>query len=206
MERLTSSDDMAACAISIATNIAPKLILLLALVFIAYTAVAKTIYQYQDKQGHPVYTDEFHPGAMRLQLGVTGLYDATTETATSESIASEIGATKAKKPDTQPAILQFKTIQYQIAIISPKPDQAIRQNQGNVNIKLLVKPKLLIGDKIQVVLDGKVIDKTMSKTDITLKNIDRGTHRLRINIINEHGEIMISSHEITFHLLRFHVR
>lgn len=177
-------------------------ILCLALSFNANNASAKTIYQYQDPQGHPVYTDQFHHGAKRMQLGDLGLDAIATNK--SSSAANDLSTTRTSQPKLK--LLRFKTIQYEVTIISPKPNQAIRQNQGNVNISLIVKPKLLSGDKIQVVLDGKVVGKPSIKQHITLKNIDRGTHRLKINIINEQGEIMISSQEITFHLLRFHVQ
>ncbi|VAW88083.1 hypothetical protein MNBD_GAMMA18-1453 [hydrothermal vent metagenome] len=112
-----------------------------------------------------------------------------------------------RKPDTKLATKQAKkakeTRYTQLTIAQPQDDAAIRSNNGQLTVTLVVTPPLdtKAGHKIELILDGSKIA-TSDGSSITLANLNRGTHSLEAKIINKKGEMLIASPSQTFHLLR----
>ena len=93
-----------------------------------------------------------------------------------------------------------------IAITSPAHDSTLRDNAGNVAIKVALDPPLLIkaGHQIAIYLDGTQIAESSTDT-LTLNNVDRGTHTLNASVTKQ-GQALITSPTITFHLQRVNSR
>ena len=99
-----------------------------------------------------------------------------------------------------------KKIDYELTIVAPTDDQSIRSNNGNVAFTASLSPSQLIeGQRISWSLDGQEIPK-FNGLVAKMKNVDRGTHELQVNIVDDKGGIIASSETITFHLLRVSVR
>lgn len=88
-------------------------------------------------------------------------------------------------------------------ITSPKEDQAIRSNNGQLTITLDVQPPLDVasGHQIRIVIDDEIVGVGQSSS-ITLSEVYRGTHVLYAEIIDSQENIIQSSPSVTFHLLR----
>lgn len=86
-------------------------------------------------------------------------------------------------------------------ITSPDDDAAIRDNAGNVNVDLSLKPALRSGDEIDLLLDGQSVGGG-KKTAITLTQMDRGTHSLQAVVKDSSGKVVARSNTVTFTLQR----
>lgn len=88
-----------------------------------------------------------------------------------------------------------------LAITTPADDAPVRENAGNVNIMARVDPELRIGHKIRILLDGSP-EQAGAQNAFILPNVDRGTHTLHAEVIDDAGNVLISSSPTTFHLQR----
>jgi hypothetical protein len=86
-------------------------------------------------------------------------------------------------------------------ISAPSNDEAVRENAGNVNVVAEVSPELQIGHRVRILLDGKP-EQAAAQTVFMLPNVDRGTHSVQAEVIDDSGKVLISSAPTTFHLQR----
>lgn len=89
-----------------------------------------------------------------------------------------------------------------LQIIAPAQDGTIRDNNGTVNITIVLVPFLKSNNQIAIFLDGKQIGEPQATSQFILQNVDRGTHTLLAKVINNKGVILQQSNEVTFHLHR----
>ena len=166
--------------------------LLIMLIFLVCTATgAQEIYRTVDQNGNVVFSDVPTKGSEKIKL---------KETTTIKSLASEPSSLVTAPDPKQTASIPYKSI----SITAPANDEAIRDNAGNVSIKVALEPALRPGHQVVVYLDGK--ETTGGSSNVfNLENIDRGTHQLRASVKDPDGHIVISSKSTTFHLLRHSV-
>lgn len=89
----------------------------------------------------------------------------------------------------------------QVTLINLANDQTIRNNQGNFTIKVELTRKAHIGEQLQLLLDGTNYNAPQTQTQWQLKNIDRGTHTLQIQVVKS-GKVIALSDLTTVHLHR----
>ena len=89
-----------------------------------------------------------------------------------------------------------------LEIVSPADDEPIRENAGNITVITNLNPRLQRGHVARLLMDGDVVQEG-PQASFSLANVDRGTHTISVEIVNESGEVLIRSGESTFHLLRF---
>lgn len=170
-------------------------LLIISLLFFSPLLAAGELFKYVNSEGVTVYTDE-QPFKDAKALKLKPLQ--TTR---------PIKAIKKKpKPKYYPDPAEAKVTLYKRFSISlPIANTAMRDNAGNVQIKLKLQPKLntKIGDRIDYYLDGKLVKKGSSSSTLTLKNVDRGEHRIKAIIKNKKGKKLKSTKTIKFTLLRF---
>jgi len=87
-------------------------------------------------------------------------------------------------------------------VVFPAHDAAVRSNAGDLTVKAHVEPALAQGHRLQLLLDGVPLGVAQRVPEFPLQNIDRGTHRLQIRIIDEAGETVFTGAASTFHLMR----
>ena len=86
-------------------------------------------------------------------------------------------------------------------VSSPGPDETIRDNGGVVKIALSVSPDLSYDHLVEIKLDGKGLGSGRA-TNITLTNVDRGTHSVQGVIKDKSGNTISTTPAVTFHLKR----
>ena len=99
---------------------------------------------------------------------------------------------------------QSQTTTYtKLEITEPADNSTIRDNAGQVNIKLALEPALqdAQGDAIAILLDGKEIGQGKT-TALSVSNVDRGAHTLQALVKNADGSTLIESSSVTFNLIR----
>lgn len=90
-------------------------------------------------------------------------------------------------------------------IISPVRDQAIRANDGNVTVHLMLQPGLRTGHTIALLIDGEDGSNTSIAEDmsVVLGNLSRGLHTIEAMVIGAGGNELIRTESVSFHVLRF---
>jgi hypothetical protein len=89
-----------------------------------------------------------------------------------------------------------------ISVIAPAYDEGVRENSGTVTVVMGVDPGLRPGDVIEVLLDGQPVA-TAGGNQVTLSEVERGTHSLLARVVDPGGAVMIESEVSTFHMLRY---
>jgi len=89
-----------------------------------------------------------------------------------------------------------------LTIIKPKSEENVRDNQGNVEVILTLKPNLntTVDHKIQILLDGQVHGEPADSLEQSLKGVERGKHTVTAQVINEQGRVLIKSRPVSFYL------
>ena len=92
----------------------------------------------------------------------------------------------------------YKTLE----IVSPADDEPVRENAGNITIVTNLNPRLQRGHRVRLMMDGAVVQEG-SQASFDLANVDRGTHTIAVEIVDERGQVLIRSEQSTFHMLRY---
>ena len=97
-----------------------------------------------------------------------------------------------------------QSIYSQLAIIKPSHDDMVRDNAGNVEIKIAITPALhtVHGHQLVLYLDDIRVAHGSTPT-LQLTNIDRGTHTLRAQIETVQGGLVQAAPIVHFHLQRY---
>lgn len=145
------------------------------------------IYKSIDADGNPVFSDTPKPGATKITLPPPATYTPVPLPTT---------GTTANKP----AAANYTTLR----ISKPSPGETIRDNTGAAVIGIEVVPGLNLqaGHKLVVELDGNNLSSNDNATQISVSNLDRGTHTVKALIMDAAGQVQISSESITFYMKR----
>ena len=164
------------------------------------TMVQAEVYRSVDKDGNVIFSDTPSPNSKRIRVAPVQTYSAPKPAQKVEKPATGAGAAPAdaeKKPK--------KVVRYKLSIVSPKNDETVRQNAGNLNVTVSVKPGLQKGDLIQFSLNGKPFGKPTATTSTTMPFVDRGTHSIGAKIVTAGGRTKATASPVTVHLKRFFI-
>lgn len=151
----------------------------------AFQSPAK-IYVWRNEQGVLVFSDTPRPGAEEVKTKPGNVIESATSVDT-------------KVLDINPQ--QFEET-YQVVINNPQNNATIRDNTGSIYISGGIKPQFRQGFKVQLYLDGKAYKKPQIHSMFSLRNIDRGEHKIKMDLLNEKGKVIASSESVTFYMHR----
>jgi hypothetical protein len=105
-------------------------------------------------------------------------------------------------PPPGPANKAVFTVYNTLTIIKPTPGENVRDNQGNIEVTLMLKPDLTTteGHRIQVLLDGQAQGEPSDSLQQSLTGVERGKHTVVARVINERGRTLIKSRPVNFYL------
>jgi hypothetical protein len=149
------------------------------------------MYKWEDADGNIHYTDQ-PPSekAEELSLPPVNSYTAPVQPSEEQDMAEVL-------PDEVPA--QANITYDTLTITRPKMNETIRNSDGTVSVAYTLTPGVLNqGDQYQLVLDGRV----KKGATATLSNVDRGSHTVKVQIVNADGVVQIRSQAVIFHLHR----
>ncbi len=88
-----------------------------------------------------------------------------------------------------------------IDIAQPANGETVFNNEGDVEVKIVVRPALraAAGDRIALAVDGEVAS-TQAQGRFALIGIARGTHTLQARVVDRAGDTLLASAPLTFHL------
>lgn len=161
------------------------ILLITAIAAPTYGSSAK-VYVWRDEAGVLVFSDTPRPGAEEVKTKEGNVIEASTKLETSVL-------------DIKPQVIEET---YQVEINHPKNSSTIRDNTGSVYISGSIKPIFKPGLRIQLILDNKPHLAPQTHTMFSLKNIDRGEHQIKMQLLNEKGKVIALSEPITFYMHR----
>lgn len=162
-----------------------KLLLLVLSFTYSVSGLAETVYKTRNAEGNIIYSDVPSEDAEELEL----------------EEAQTINIPLPKGFDNRPVtkLTPVETSYTLLEITSPENDATIRSNEGIVNINVEIKPVLDEKHMIDFLLDGKKVSSGRS-LQLSLQNIDRGTHSVTVLVKNEKDKIIKQSSKLVFHL------
>ncbi|WP_313304110.1 DUF4124 domain-containing protein [Stutzerimonas balearica] len=150
------------------------------LALLALQAHGSEIYKYTDAQGNTVFTNQQPENvqAQPVELPPANTVDIRTP----------------EPPPPLPGEAQQNGQPYRHLAIAGIPDeQALRANNGTFVVSAELDPPLQPSHRLRFVLDGIPQAEPSQATSLQLNNIDRGQHRLEVQILQ--GERVIQRSE-----------
>ncbi|MCO8310514.1 DUF4124 domain-containing protein [Pseudomonas mandelii] len=159
---------------------------LLVACLISLPAMAE-VFTYIDAQGNRVFTDQ--PGtrnAKRVPLATSNRMSANP------SGAAPMTATKTKP------LFHYDMLR----VLVPDPDATIRSTAGELIVSVTSEPGLQQGHRYRLLLDGQPTAEPGPSPVFALSNIDRGSHHLSVEILDEQGRTVERTANQPFHMQR----
>ena len=161
-------------------------------VFILWVAAAMSqaaeVYKIVDADGNITYTDQ--PGASAAErLNLPQINQTTAP---------------AKRAEDKPAAeTEANFAGYSSARISSPEDQAvILHNQVNIIVQLVLEPQLQPGHLVQFSVNGVAQGLPVSATAYQLDNIERGSHRIGVAVVNGRNRTLIVAKPVIVNVKR----
>jgi hypothetical protein len=160
--------------------------LLIACLFAA--PASAEVFTYLDAQGNRVFTDQPKPGnAKRVPLA----------TSNRMSVPQTAPAAAKKKPKKEP-LFRYDMLR----VLVPEPDATVRSTAGEIIVSVTSEPGLQRGHRYRLLLDGQATAEPGLSPVFPLTNIDRGTHQLSVEILDEQGRTVERTANQPFHMQR----
>jgi len=170
---------------------------LLIFAFANAEAAESRIFKTVDEDGNVVFTD-IPP--REVDSGEQIVVETPNSFAIEEAIGPREDWVVEPSEEGEEVAFSYKSL----VIASPTDDEAVRENAGNVSVVAVVNPRLQRGHRIRLMMDGQQIQEGI-QSSFHLENVDRGTHNLTMEIIDDSGRVLISSGNTTFHLQRYRI-
>lgn len=174
------------------------LLLLAALVAWTGSAFAQQIYKTVDENGNVVFTD-IPP--RDDEVGEQIVVEQPNSFSVDEAVGDRSQWIVEPDADEDADAEEPRERYLSLAIVSPADDEAIRENAGNITIVTEPTPHLKVGHRMRLIMDGQQVQEGR-QAQFKLENVDRGTHTIATEILDEQGRVLIRSAPSTFHMLR----
>ncbi len=176
-----------------------RFIFLTALLLVSPWVVAQEVYRSVDSAGVPLFSDRKQAGAEKLDI-------------------EPLPTVKLRAPESRPeagpdpgalARQRGGTPSYSKVIIEkPLNDSVVWATGGPLAVLVSTEPPFSnsSGHAIGLRLDGELTDVRSQLGNITLNDVDRGTHTLQAVILDASGQVIAQSEPVTFHLKRHFIQ
>jgi hypothetical protein len=161
---------------------------LLILLLLAPAVASAEIYRWVDAEGAVSYSDRPQPGA--APVGLPGKPRAPNSAPKSDN-----PATAAPSAET-PLLGPYRSFE----IVSPEANQTVRQDDGKLPVSLIVDPPLIVGHRVELVVDGAPISVDKAGTQLVLTGVTYGSHRAQAQIRDAENAVVARTAPVAFHL------
>jgi hypothetical protein len=144
------------------------------------------IYVWRNADGILVFSDTPKPGAEQMSTKQGNVIQSTT-------------SIEIKALDITP---QEVSEQFEVGITIPKNNATIRDNTGSIYISGTIKPRFKSDLNVQLMLNEKPHGKPQKNATFSLRNIDRGEHKIKMLLLDDKGKVIASSEPVTFYMHR----
>lgn len=146
------------------------------------------IYVWRDESGDLVFSDSPDPGAEVMAEEI--------EIQNKQTIISSVNTSVL---DITPRVVEEE---YQVEISQPEDHATIRDNSGSIYISGRVAPVFKRGYKVRLMINGAQHGEDQTRSVFILRDVDRGEHKIKLELINNQGKVIASSKERTVYLHR----
>lgn len=160
-------------------------ILIISLAIPIHASTAK-IYVWRNEQGVLVFSDTPKSGAEEVETKAGNVIQSSTK------VETEV-------LDINP---QVSEAAYEVIINTPLNNATIRDNTGSIYISGGIVPSFKLNFSVQLYLDGKPHLAPQKHAMYSLRNIDRGEHKIKMDLLDEEGKVIASSKSVTFYMHR----
>lgn len=163
-----------------------KLFLIVLVIFCSSAAAA--VYKWVDQSGMVHYSDQpDEVGAEKIVLPESSVYSP-------RPISTSTAGGRGKK--SQNSLAGYTAF----SIVAPSNRSTIRS--GSVQVVFQVSPRLQRGHYIQVILNGRIMDRRLTGSTLFLEGLDRGSYMVHATVHNAVGLMQIRSNIIQFFVHR----
>jgi hypothetical protein len=154
--------------------------------------VSAAVYKTVDEQGNVVYTDEPVGNGEPIKLPPLSTVPPP------KYMASPASGKPSEDAGGEAAGYEG------LAIVAPIQDETLRDNTGNVVVRVSIKPDLNkpAGHRLQYFLDGQKHGELSAADQAIFPNVDRGAHTAEVAIVDAMGKELKRSASVRFHLHR----
>ena len=92
--------------------------------------------------------------------------------------------------------------QLTVEIIKPAQEETIRDNTGSVYINGVIRPSFKRGMNVVLKFDDKKVAGPQKSGVFILRDVDRGEHRVQLEVWNDSGKVIAVSKSVTFYVHR----
>lgn len=168
-----------------------KFVLLLLMMVCTANVIAadkKKIYVWRNAEGVLVFSDSPKPNVETDTIDVS-----KTPNIIKSVDASILSGDKSK---------QDKENQVSVEIVKPLHEATIRDNTGSIYINGVIKPSFKRGMNVVLKFDDKKVAGPQKSAVFIMRNVDRGEHRVQLEVWNDSGKVIAVSKPITIYLHR----
>ncbi|UTW44298.1 DUF4124 domain-containing protein [bacterium SCSIO 12696] len=162
------------------------------------SAFAQQLYKVVDENGKVTFTDKKPSDHIKYETITVNTAEPDPQAVKKSRDNKKRWQTDSENPDRKKRFRGYKSV----TITSPSNDATVLHDQFRVPVKLALTPGLQPKHKAQLIFDGKKLDESDSNTNFVLTDLDRGSHRIQIKIINDAGKVVASSNTVTIHVKR----
>ncbi|HLV77818.1 MAG TPA: DUF4124 domain-containing protein [Marinobacter sp.] len=153
--------------------------------FLLATGAHAEVYRHVDDQGNVSFSDEPMAGSETVRIK-----PVTTITLPKPEVVRET--------DELIREVQREGANYNsLSFAYPENNQAFHSGSGDVTFQVNSSPGLKPGHKYEITLDGQPVGQSTSGS-VTVNNIDRGTHRAGVHIVDQQGVQVKTGPSVTF--------
>lgn len=136
------------------------------------------VYRWVDDQGNVEFSDEPREGSEKVEVGPT-----TTITLPKLAPAQPAASTSTDQPVAATASYS------RLDIVFPENNGAFNSGNGDVSVTMVVDPPLRPNHSLRLTMDGTETITTKENYH-TFTNVDRGTHQLQLDIVDNTSIVM----------------
>ena len=165
------------------------------LAFVCTTASAQ-VYKRSGPDGKVYFSDQPGPDAERIEVAPAQAVSMPPSELREPTAQPDSEA--AGQPEEEPVAYTV------FSILSPVSEEAVRANDGNVTIYLMLQPALESGHTIKLKVDGEDGKDTTAVDDTTIElaNMSRGRHTVEATVVDDKGMELIQTDPVSFDVLR----
>jgi hypothetical protein len=165
----------------------------LLLLLIALPAAAQ-IYKYTDANGNTAFSNQPPDGVKAKVVELPPLNSVDTQ-----KMATPVTPAPTPQPQAQ------TQTGYELLELTDLPaDEALRANNGTFTVGVAIKPRLIQGHLLQLLVDGNLYGQPGNVPRLQVVNIERGEHSFAVVVLDK-GRIIQQSPTITLTVQRVHV-
>uniref|UniRef100_A0A486XNY3 DUF4124 domain-containing protein n=1 Tax=Rheinheimera sp. BAL341 TaxID=1708203 RepID=A0A486XNY3_9GAMM len=143
----------------------------------------KKVFVTRDENGVLVFSDSPQPGAEELNLSNRANVMAATDPTLPQS----------RKQTQEPFVVE---------ILQPEDQGTVRDNTGSVYVSGRISPMFQRGLRVRLLHDGKPQGEPQNNAVFILREVERGEHKLQMELFDQNGKLIATSPVTTFYLHR----